>query len=110
MDLSDIITDLALEDKYKTIVSCLERLTCAVNDKSYECVAETLQELRTELGKDIKHKVFASKRNCYNILLDIMRDCRKDHATFQSALETITTLMTGNPDLLDERGIAMQTE
>lgn len=110
MNLSNIVTDLVLEKKYKKILTCLERLTCAVNDKSYECVPETLQELRTELDKDINYRVFASKRNCYNILVDILKDCRKNPAIFRSALETITSLMTGHPDLLDDDGIALQTE
>lgn len=110
IDLSDIITDLVLEDKYKQIVICLEKLKRAVNDKSYECVPETLQELRTELDKDIRYKVFAGKRKCYNVLLDLLKDCKKNHVIFKSALETITSLMSGYPDLLDDDGIALQTE
>lgn len=110
MDMSNVVTDLVLEKKYRTILTCLERLTCAVNDKSYECAPETLQELRTELDKDIKHRVFAGKRGCYNVLVNVLKDCRKNHATFRSALETITSLMTGHPDLLDDDGIALQTE
>ncbi|XP_072751306.1 armadillo repeat-containing protein 6 homolog [Anoplolepis gracilipes] len=110
IDLSNIITDLVLEDKYKQIVTCLEQLTRAVNDKSYECVPETLQELQTELDKDIRYRVFAGKRKCYNVLIDLLKDCEKNHAIFKSALETIASLMTGYPDLLDDDGIALQTE
>lgn len=110
VDLSNIVTDSVLEDKYKQIVMCLERLTCAVNDKSYECVPETLQELRLELDKDIGHRVFAGKRKCYNILIELLRDCKKNHAILKSTLETITSLMSGYPDLLDDEGIALQIE
>ncbi|RLU25296.1 hypothetical protein DMN91_003389 [Ooceraea biroi] len=110
MDLSNIVTDLVLEKKYEKILTCLERLSRAVNDKSYECAPEMLQELRTELDKDIKDRVFAGKRKCYNILMDILKGCRKNHATFKSALETITSLMTEHPDLLDDDGIALQIE
>lgn len=114
VDLSNIITDLILEDKYKQIVICLNRLTCALNDKSYECVPETLQELRSELDKDIRCRVFASKRKCYNILIDLLKECEKNHeknhGIFISALETITSLMSGYPDLLDDDGIALQIE
>lgn len=110
VDLSNIITDLVLEDKYKQILICLEKLKRAVNDKRYECVLETLQELRTELDKDIRYRVFAGKRKCYNVLLDVLKDCKKNHVIFKSALETITSLMSGYPDLLDDDGIALQTE
>lgn len=89
---------------------CLERLTCAINDKSYEHVSETLQELRTELDKDIGHRVFAGKRKCYNILIDLLKDCEKNHEIFKSTLQTITSLMSGYPDLLDDEGIALQIE
>lgn len=91
-------------------MTCLERLTCAINDKSYERVPETLQELRTELDKDIGHKVFAGKRKCYNILIDLLKNCKKNHAILKSTLETITSLMSGYPDLLDDEGIALQIE
>ncbi|XP_012528003.1 armadillo repeat-containing protein 6 homolog [Monomorium pharaonis] len=110
VDLSKIVTDSVLEDKYKQIVMCLERLTCAVNDKSYERVPETLQELRTELDKDISHRVFAGKRKCYNILIDLLKDCQKNQAILKLTLETITSLMSGYPDLLDDEGIALQIE
>jgi len=110
IDLSNIITDSILENKYKQIVMCLERLTCAINDKSYECVLDTLQELRSELDKDIRHRVFAGKRKCYNILIDLLKGCEKSHGIFLSVLETITSLMTGYPDLLDDDGIALQIE
>lgn len=110
VDLSNIITDLVLEDKYKQILICLEKLKRAVNDKRYECVLETLQELRTELDKDIRYRVFAGKRKCYNVLLDLLKDCKKNHVIFKSTLETITSLMSGYPDLLDDDGIALQTE
>ncbi|XP_029679470.1 armadillo repeat-containing protein 6 homolog isoform X1 [Formica exsecta] len=110
IDLSNIITDLVLEDKYKQIVICLEQLTRAMNDKSYERVPETLQELRTELDKDIRYRVFAGKRKCYKILIDLLKDCEKNHVIFKSALETIASLMSGYPDLLDDDGIALQAE
>ncbi|XP_011877895.1 PREDICTED: armadillo repeat-containing protein 6 homolog [Vollenhovia emeryi] len=110
IDLSNIVTDSVLEEKYKQIIICLERLTCAVNDKSYERVPETLQELRTELDKDIGRRVFAGKRRCYNILLDLLKDCKKNHAILKSTLETIASLMSGYPDLLDDEGIALQIE
>ncbi|XP_011642893.1 armadillo repeat-containing protein 6 homolog [Pogonomyrmex barbatus] len=110
VDLNNIVTDSVLEDKYKEIITCLERLTCALNDKSYECVPETLQELRTELDKDIGYKVFAAKRKCYNILINLLKDCEKNHAIVKSTLETLTSLMSGYPDLLDDEGIALQTQ
>lgn len=91
-------------------MTCLERLTFAVNNKTYELVPETLQELRTELDKDIGPRVFAGKNKCYNILIALLKDCEKNHAIIKSALKTLTSLMTGNPDLLDDDGIALQTK
>ncbi|KAL0124449.1 hypothetical protein PUN28_006351 [Cardiocondyla obscurior] len=110
VDLRNIVTDSVLQDKYKKIMTCLERLTCAVNDKSYERVPEMLQELRTELDKDIGHRVFAGKHKCYNVLIDLLKYCGKNHVVLKSTLETITSLMSGYPDLLDDEGIVLQIE
>lgn len=81
-----------------------------MKDKSYELAPDTLQELRVELDKDIGHRVFAGKQKCYKILIDLLKDCRKNHAIVKSTLKTITSLMTGNPDLLDDDGVALQIE
>lgn len=110
IDLSNIIKNLALVDKYEPILTCLERLTFAAKDKSYELVPKTLQELQIELDKDIGHKVFAGKHKCYNILIDLLKNCERNHTIVKSVLKTITLLMTGNPDLLDDDGIAQQIE
>lgn len=81
-----------------------------MKDKNYEFVPETLQELRTELDNGIEHKVFAGKRKCYDILIVLLKDCEKDHVIVKSVLKTFISLMTGNPDLLDDDGVALQIE
>lgn len=110
IDLTNIIKDSVVVDKYETILTCLDRLTFAMRDKSYGDVSDTLQKLRTELDKDIDHRVFAGKRKGYDILIDLLKCCENDETIVKSALKTITALMTGNPDLLNVHGVTLQME
>lgn len=63
-----------------------------------------------ELDKDIARRVYAGKQGCYRVLLDIIKDCEYDTLILKTALKTITSLMTGNPDLLDDKGVSIQME
>lgn len=108
--MSDINTRLFVETRYKQLLTCLEQLNKAINEDNNECLPKLLQDLRLQLDNDIKYKVYAGKNKCYNILLKILITWEKkfNSEVFNLALEAITSLMTGYPDLLDDEGIAFQ--
>ncbi|CAD6201268.1 GSCOCG00000069001-RA-CDS [Cotesia congregata] len=110
IDLTNIIKDLALNDNSNVIQSCLENLSTASENKNYEDVPRVLESLKTELDKDIARRVFASKENAYPIILALIKDTKDDVSILKPALKAMTSLMTGNPDLLDSAGIDLQIE
>ncbi|XP_008554566.1 armadillo repeat-containing protein 6 homolog [Microplitis demolitor] len=110
IDLSNIIKDLALNDNSNVIKTCLEKLSSASEEKTYKDVTRVLETLKTELDKDIAHRVFAGKENAYSILLALTKDTKDDVSILKPALKAMTSLMTGNPDLLDSDGIDLQMQ
>ncbi|XP_014209570.1 armadillo repeat-containing protein 6 homolog [Copidosoma floridanum] len=108
VDLTNIIKDLSLNDGANDITSCIKKLSECTKSKEHEHAAPLLNKLRSELEKDIARRVFAGKNGAYSILLDVMTSCKDDPILLRLALKTITALMTGNPDLLDETGIQLQ--
>ncbi|XP_031847167.1 armadillo repeat-containing protein 6 homolog [Nomia melanderi] len=110
VDLSNIIKDLILNDDTDLIAGYLNQLNIALSDKRYDNVPHTLDKLRKELDKDIARRVFAGKKGGYNTLIKIMKSCPNNNTVMRSALKTVTSLMTGNPDLLNDEGIALQIQ
>lgn len=110
IDLTNIIKDLILNDDTELITGCLSQLNIAISDKRYENVPQTLEKLRKELDKDIARRVYAGKKGGYNTLIKLMKCCHHNNTIMRSALKTITSLMTGNPDLLNDEGIALQIQ
>ncbi|XP_076280558.1 armadillo repeat-containing protein 6 homolog [Lasioglossum baleicum] len=108
VDLTNIIKDLILNDDTELIAGYLSQLNIAISDKRFENVPQTLEKLRKELDKDIARRVYAGKKGGYNTLIKLMKCCHHNNTIMRSALKTITSLMTGNPDLLNDEGIALQ--
>lgn len=108
VDLSNIMKDLALNSGKDSLTVHLDKIKLAVNQRKYDNINETLDKLRDELDKDIARRVYASKQGAYNVLIKLMKDCMKSPSRIRAALKTITSLMTGNPDLLNDEGIMIQ--
>lgn len=108
--MTNVIKDLVLSDYNDLIASYLSQLNIALEDKNYENVPQTLKKLRDELDKDIARRVYAGKKGGYNTLINLMKSCPNNSTVIRSALKTITSLMTGNPDLLNDEGIALQIQ
>ncbi|XP_033341425.1 armadillo repeat-containing protein 6 homolog [Megalopta genalis] len=108
VDLSNIIKDLIISNDDELISGYLNHLNIAIADKRYENVHQNLEKLRKELDKDIARRVCAGKKGAYKTLIKLMKCCHHNNVIMRSALKTITSLMTGNPDLLDAEGIALQ--
>lgn len=108
VDLSNIMKDLALNNGKDLVTTYLDQIKLAVNQKNYDYITQSLDKLRDELDKDIARRVYAGKQGAYNVLVRLMKDCLKNNSIMRSALKTIASLMNGHPDLLDEKGIAIQ--
>ncbi|XP_051174994.1 armadillo repeat-containing protein 6 homolog [Leptopilina boulardi] len=109
VDLSNIIKDLAINDD-SVILSCLEKLSACLSEEEYDSAHSQLEKLKNELDKDIARRIYAAKHDAYSILTSMIKKCKDNPLVIKSALKTITSLMTGHPDLLDERGISLQIE
>ncbi|XP_059044835.1 armadillo repeat-containing protein 6 homolog [Achroia grisella] len=117
VDLSNIIKDLALgsgeEHAVTTIVNKLRNL-CSATEYDNEAVLQELDALKTECKKDIAHRVRAGKEGAYTILIDLLEARQKiylqnaseaDGRFIVSVLNTLTSLMNMQPDLLEAKGI-----
>ncbi|PBC33032.1 armadillo repeat-containing protein 6 homolog [Apis cerana] len=110
VDLSNIIKDLILNDDNELITSCLNQINIAIEDQNYGNIHHTLDKLRIQLDKDIARRVYAGRNGAYNSLIKLMKACLNNGTVIKAALKTITSLMTGNPDLLNDEGIALQIQ
>lgn len=108
--MSNIIKDLVLSDDNDLIESCLDQINIALEDQNYESVPQTLDKLRHEVDKDIARRVYAGKKGAYNTLIKLMKSCPNNATVLKAALKAISSLMTGNPDLLNDEGIALQIQ
>lgn len=107
-----MIKDLVITANSETIEACLNAMIeCfkSSNKDDTEIVA-TLQNLETELNKDMARRILAAKHGAYSTLIDIIKESKDNDTILVPALKTITSLMTGYPDLLDDKGIALQIE
>lgn len=108
VDLSNIIKDLSLNNATDDITSCIKKLSECAKTAEHEHATPLLNKLKSEMDKDIARRVFAGKNGAYSTLLDVITSCKNEPLLLRTALKTITSLMTGNPDLLDEAGIDLQ--
>lgn len=108
--MSNIIKDIILSGDSKLIVSSLNQINNAIEDQNYENVHFALEKLRNELDRDIARRIYAGKKGAYNTLLKLMKACLDNATIIKAALKAITSLMTGNPDLLNDEGIAFQIQ
>jgi rRNA-processing protein FCF1 len=68
-------------------------------------VIEELQTLKDECDKSIAHRVLAGSLGAYTMLVEVLELFKKVDEVSTEALSAILALMSGNPDLLDKRGI-----
>ncbi|XP_011498450.1 PREDICTED: armadillo repeat-containing protein 6 homolog [Ceratosolen solmsi marchali] len=108
VDLTNIIKDLALNDSTDDIISSIKKLSEYSTAAECKHMTIILNTLMSELEKDIARRVFAGKNGAYTTLLQVLTNFKDKPIIVQTALKTITILMTGNPDLLDEAGVNLQ--
>lgn len=97
-------------DDGSDILSCLDKLHACISEKDNDSTHLQLEKLKNEFDKDIARRIYAAKHNAYSILINVIKEFKDDELLVKLALKTITSLMTGHPDLLDEKGISLQVE
>ncbi|XP_030748210.1 armadillo repeat-containing protein 6 homolog [Sitophilus oryzae] len=106
VDLSKIIKESMSKAEFNEISESVRKLEELQNSKkASDALNETLTTLRLECEKGLQHKVEAGKIGAYNILLNICEN-NTDKSVEANTLRTLTALMTKQPDLLDDRGVA----
>ncbi|XP_046751880.1 armadillo repeat-containing protein 6 homolog [Diprion similis] len=113
IDLSNVIKDLVISNDSETIQTCLNVLTArSKSNNKDDCtdIQDSLQKLQTEFNKDMARRMLAAKHGAYCTLIDLIEESKDNDTILIPALKTITSLMTGYPDLLDDKGIALQIE
>ncbi|XP_058798631.1 armadillo repeat-containing protein 6 homolog isoform X3 [Phymastichus coffea] len=108
VDLSNIIKDLSLNNTTDDIISFIKKLSECAKTAEHQHALPLLNKLKVELDKDMARRVFAGKNRAYETLLEVINSCKDTSYILRPALKTITSLMTGNPDLLDEDGVNLQ--
>jgi hypothetical protein len=111
VNLSNIIKEVVNDNSPATSTS---KLTASLDNISKlikkptgneESVIEELQALKYECDKSIAHRVLAGSLGTYNVLLDVLELFQSVDEVSTEALSAMSALMSGNPDLLDSRGI-----
>ncbi|XP_071455576.1 armadillo repeat-containing protein 6 homolog [Hetaerina americana] len=106
VDLSNIVMSSPEDNDSEKLKNIIDQIEKAIQNDAYnsEDFITNLSELKDECGKDIAHRVLAGKLNSYGILVELAKSLNGNKPIF-AVLSTLTTLMTGQPDLLDENGM-----
>nr|CAD7588142.1 unnamed protein product [Timema genevievae] len=106
VDLDNIIKEV-MNKVTESVSQKLSSLLESINNHSLEedRLTQALNDLQLECDKDLAHKMLAGKMGCYGALLDVLERSDTNIHIAEPVLSVLTSLMTGQPDLLDERGI-----
>ncbi|XP_026467253.1 armadillo repeat-containing protein 6 homolog [Ctenocephalides felis] len=115
VDLSNIVKDLIMTDQGVTsqITSALRFINDLLTDYKYAADKEILCNLKvlsTECKKDIAHRLLAANENAYNTILLCLSKCSHNDDIVTGCIEALISLMDGQPDLLDDQGVAYMIE
>ncbi|XP_054278086.1 armadillo repeat-containing protein 6 homolog [Macrosteles quadrilineatus] len=106
VNLSGIIKTVEMAEGKDPLIICLNQLKEVLRLKSATAAGLTnlLMQLRDDCAKDLARRVLAGKQGAYPVLLDALDKFSNDTPTMVLCLQALTSLMTGFPDLLDDRG------
>ena len=112
VDLSNIVKEVMdsipgeSKSKLNSCLDSLGKLIKSASGKENEIVAE-LNTLKEECNKSLAHKVYAGSKGAYCMLVDVLEMYSTDDSIALATLNAMVSLMNGNPDLLDKRGISL---
>ncbi|KAF5282530.1 hypothetical protein FQA39_LY04937 [Lamprigera yunnana] len=72
-------------------------------------IIEQLHVLKNECDKGLPNRVCAGKQGAYDVLLDIISKANQSVDVIIEGLKTLTSLMTKQPDLLNDSGVQLMT-
>ncbi|KAJ8872769.1 hypothetical protein PR048_026385 [Dryococelus australis] len=109
VDLSNIVKDalnnLSSSSTQELMQALLSVATLQKDLSTEEELVRALDALQLEVDKSLAHKVHAGKNRCYDILLNSLEGADPNINVLMCAAKSLTSLMTGQPDLLNARGI-----
>jgi hypothetical protein len=111
VDLSNIIKEVIMDNipaaSRSKLTASLDNMGKLIKKPSgnEKAVIKELQALKDECDKSIANKVLAGSLGTYNVLVDVLELFQSVDEVSTEALSAISALMSGNPDLLDKRGI-----
>jgi hypothetical protein len=105
--IKEAIMDSSAAASKNILEATLDKLGELIKESSVnkEEVIEELQALKDECDKSIAHRVLAGSLGAYTILVEVLKLFKSVDEVSNEALNAIIALMSGNPDLLDKRGI-----
>ncbi|XP_018573410.1 armadillo repeat-containing protein 6 homolog [Anoplophora glabripennis] len=107
VDLSSIIKELMLEPKSSDAIEDRIKQLNNLNKSKAPAkeILEILEALKAECDKGIQYRVIAGQHDAYPILLDTLFNYSGNVEVERISIRTLISLMTKQPDLLDDRGI-----
>ncbi|XP_014665235.1 PREDICTED: armadillo repeat-containing protein 6-like [Priapulus caudatus] len=109
IDLTNIITTFqgnnggGNDDHKKPLLNAISELSSALSaqPEDEQHVASLLSTIRSKCEIDIAHRCYAGNNGAYPSLVLCCQKYSDNAAIFEQALETVTALLTGQPDLVD---------
>lgn len=111
VDLSNIIKEVVLDNiptaSRSKLTASLDNMVKLIKKPSgnEKAIIKELQGLKDECDKSVAHRVLAGSLGTYSMLVDVLELFQSVDEVSTEALNAISALMSGNPDLLDKRGI-----
>ncbi|KAG8229405.1 hypothetical protein J437_LFUL000926 [Ladona fulva] len=109
VDLSNIITSMTTEDEsVQRIKDAVDKIKKANETEMWdsEDIISALTDLKTKCDVDIAHRVLVGKLSAYEALVEMAKKL-SDKEPLTMVLKTLTSLMTGQPDLLEDNGVCL---
>ncbi|XP_034245394.1 armadillo repeat-containing protein 6 homolog [Thrips palmi] len=106
VDLGNIITDPNMKKESESeLSSCIAHLSgFKYNDSNDSDLDRDLQTIRKWCDKGIQYRILAGKFKAYNALINVLSQSLDRGKILTSILKTLTSLLTGYPDLFDDDG------
>ncbi|KAJ8978530.1 hypothetical protein NQ317_000902 [Molorchus minor] len=78
----------------------------ALEDLDIETL-EKLDGIKADCDKSVEYRILAGESGAYKAILDTLENRKDDKEIVKACLRTLLSLMTKQPDLLDDRGLTV---
>ncbi|KAF2351505.1 Armadillo-type fold [Trinorchestia longiramus] len=122
--LSNIIKNVKLDENNEKILHpvlrSLEQIKLTTSEESdvpdcrpvvaVAALQEPLQTFTAECRLSLCHRVLATKYGAYSYLIRLLKQVKDDEELLCGTLKALQALSNGNPDVLDDSGVALMLE